>query len=390
MRNSLENYLLQVVSGRQKGLLPRLTLFLLFILEKIYIGIILVRSLLYRFNFFKQSSLKDCQVISIGNITVGGTGKTPIVKLLAEEYKKRGLKIVIVSRGYKSSDSQPRIVSNGSKRLLDIEEAGDEALMLSKLLSDVPVVIGTDRYEAGKLAVREFNPDVILLDDAFQHRQLERDKDIVLIDATNPFGYRHLLPRGLLREPLKSLSRADLFIITKVNGISQEKVKQICKTLRRYNSRADIFTAEYRSINIILHSCLGMTKKDMTKKNIIKYNTELKSVEYLQDKHVIAFSGIGNPVSFEKSLLECGADLIKHMQFSDHHKYTESDIYDICDLIKNKKIDLVVTTEKDAVKLDERLISMITNNTDLAELVVAMDIENIDCFIDESLKKDIT
>ncbi|MFW6035943.1 MAG: tetraacyldisaccharide 4'-kinase, partial [Halothermotrichaceae bacterium] len=329
-------------------------------------------------------------------------GKTPIVKLLAEEYKKRGLKIVIVSRGYKSSDFYPRIVSNGRKRLLDIEDAGDEALMLSKLLPDVPVVIGSDRYAAGKLAVREFNPDLILLDDAFQHWQLDRDKDIVLIDATNPFGYRHLLPRGLLREPLKSLSRADLFVITKINGVSQEKIKQICKTLRNYNSRAGIYKAEYRSKNVRLLSCLDMTKKGMTgneikkkgitkkdiTENVSEYITELKSVEHLQDKYVIAFSGIGNPDSFEKSLLECGTEVIRHLQFSDHHKYVESDMYDIYNIVKNEKVDLVVTTEKDAVKLDENLISIITKDTDLAELLVAMDVENIDNFIDDSLPVD--
>ncbi len=367
---NLENYLLLVISRSQKGLLASIILFFLSILECIYIFILKIRLLVFDLNIVITRNL-NCKVISIGNITAGGTGKTPMVRFLADEYKRKGLEVVIVSRGYKSESSQARIVFNGQKIVVSEEDAGDEAQMLSKMLSDIPIVVGKDRYSAGKLALKEFNPDIILLDDGFQHWKLHRDKDIVLIDGTNPFGYNHLLPRGLLRESLEALSRADIIVITKINSINEDRISIICETIKKYNSKATIFKAKYQSKDIKLHNNNG--------------DIRVISSDYLDGKRVLAFSGIGNPSSFHKSLQECGCTVTTYHKYSDHHQYTLEDVKYIASSILEEQVEIVITTEKDAVKLDQEMLELLTEKCGFVELMVSMELQEKDDLVNSSL-----
>lgn len=181
-------------------------------------------------------------VISLGNITVGGTGKTPMACMLAKELSARGWRVALLNRGYHSKREKggASVMSDGRMVLLTAEEGGDEASLMARSLMGIPVLVGRDRAVSGRMAVEKFDAQILILDDGFQHWQLYRDVDIVLIDGTNPFGNGHVLPRGILREPLEHLSRADVFIITKVDQVTPETVAQIQEDLRRYNSSAPV------------------------------------------------------------------------------------------------------------------------------------------------------
>jgi len=372
--NSLQDYLLRVISGQKKGFVSTLICLLLSVLEILYLIIINIRYFVYNTGIKKSKKL-PCKVISIGNITAGGTGKTPLVKLVAEVCKEKHLSTVIINSGYKAENTEARIVYDGEKMLVSEEEAGDEALMLSQLLSGVPVITGKDRYLAGKLALEEFTPELILLDDGFQHWQLARDKDIVLIDASNPFAYRHLLPRGLLREPLKALKRADLFLITKVNSVEKEKLVEIIRTIKKHNMTTPIFTAKYESSVLRIYQKNGEIK--------------LLPAESLNGKKVLAFSGIGNPTSFQKSLEECGGEILFHYKYPDHYQYTRSDIEEMTSWAARdssqrrsaKRVDMIITTEKDLVKIDKEMRSLIIAEYNLAVLEIEVKIDKKEEFL---------
>ena len=205
MKKELQDYLLKIIKGKKNSFSAKVVKFLLTILEYLYLIIIKIREIFYKIGIFKKNEL-DVKIISVGNITTGGTGKTPVVKKLALGLKNKGKKVAILSRGYNSKGKKKQIISDGDKILIEVEEAGDELYMLASHLSDIPIIKAKDRFEGGKLALENFDLDIIILDDSFQHWQLKRDLDIVVIDALNPFGYDHLLPRGILREPLSSLN----------------------------------------------------------------------------------------------------------------------------------------------------------------------------------------
>lgn len=377
LEKSIEDYLLRVVSRREKGIVPAIVRFFLFLLEQVYRFVLMIRYFIYKIGFASTKRL-DCKVISIGNIIAGGTGKTPLVRLLAEELKNRNYSIVVVSRGYKSKNSQAKVVFDGNKLLIAEEEVSDEALMLSNMLEGIPIITGKDRYKAGELAILEFSPDIILLDDGFQHWQLARDKDIVLLDANNPFGYKHLLPAGLLREPLKALSRVDIFLITKINPLNKNKISYIISTLKKYNQDAEIYKAEYEN------KCIKLYQK----------NGKIKTLkaEFLSGKKVLAFSGIGNPASFQQSLEECNCDLFLHHRFPDHYQYTGKDIEEIVKKSSvaisskttgsnTKSVDLIITTAKDFVRLNKEMRALLIAEYNLAVLEIDMKVERIEVFV---------
>jgi len=386
--DKLEIYLLGVISGEQKGPLAFILRILFSLLEWLYNLIIFLRYFFYRIGIFKIRKL-PCTVISIGNITTGGTGKTPLVRLLATAWREGGLKVLIISRGYKSKGKETKIIFDGKELLVTSEEAGDEALMLSQVLPGVAIITGVDRYSAGRLALAEFQPDLILLDDAFQHWQLARDKDLVLIDATNPFGFGHLLPRGLLREPLTALKRADLFLITRVNAVEKEKLAEIVGVLRRYNDKAPIFMARYENKALRLYEEKGESR--------------ILEADYLRGKKLLAFSGIGNPASFEQSLEECGAEVIHHFIYPDHYQYTDRDIEemlswtcrdfnltgttgnDVKDEEPEKQpledVDLLITTEKDLARLDREMLFRLNDRYRLAVLDLEVNINKEEEFL---------
>jgi len=387
----LEIYLLRVISGQEKGPLAFIIALLFCLMEQLYRLIISLRYFFYKTGILQSKEL-PCKVISIGNITTGGTGKTPLVRFLAGTWQERGLRVLIISRGYKSKGKEAKVIYDGRDLLVEPEEAGDEALMLSQVLPGVPIITGIDRYSAGQLALAEFQPEIILLDDGFQHWQLARDKDLVLIDASNPFGYEHLLPRGLLREPLTALKRADLFLLTKINAVKEEELLQIVKRLKKYNSRAGIFMARYENKALRLYQEEG--------------ETQLLAADYLQGKKVLALSGIGNPASFQQSLEECGGEVIHHFIYPDHYQFTDQDIEDILNWpcwkaeltdterdseASNKgteeeagleKVDLLVTTEKDLARLKKNMLALLKGKYRLAVLEIEVKIDGEEEFLD--------
>jgi len=247
----------------------------------------------------------DRPVVSVGNITTGGTGKTPAVRWLAEAMRERGLKPAILMRGYRA----------------DADGKSDEQMMLQRQLPEVPVRANPDRIQAAReLLQSEREVDLFLLDDGFQHRQVARDFDLVLIDATYPFGFGHVLPRGLLRERLSGLRRASAFLITRIGQVGPADLSAIEQTLRRYNLVASIYRADHR-------------------------------LEAMPEGKVFAFAGIGNPKGFEKQLASAGK-LVGAKWFEDHHAYSAEDVEQVRRLAKEAGAECVVTTEKDWVKLE--------------------------------------
>jgi tetraacyldisaccharide 4'-kinase len=286
----------------------------------------------------KKPAKLPYKVISIGNITLGGTGKTPAVIALAEEAKRRGFQPCILTRGYKGKAKGPCFVTKGEKPLLDVSQAGDEAYLMSETLSGVPVIKCADRYEGGMFALNSqlltLNSQLIfILDDGFQHWQLHRDKDIVLIDATNPFDNGKIFPEGRLREPLSALMRADIIVLSKADMADEKRISACMSKIKRYNSDAPIFTSSHKPA--VLISASG----------------EAESIDTLKERRVYAFSGIANPSHFEALLTSMGVKIVKSKRFRDHHHYQQVDI----DKIINEagKMD-IITTEKDMVKLKGR------------------------------------
>lgn len=296
-------------------------------------GIILkIRSFLYIAGLLKKRLL-NAKVISVGNLTVGGTGKTPMVIAIAEILMKNNKKTAVLSRGYKSKgEGNLKIVSDGNEIKLNTVSAGDEPYLMAERLKGVSVLICPDRYESGRYAIENFTSDTIILDDGFQNLSIKKDIDILLIDAMNPFGSGYLLPRGILREPLSAIKRADIIIITKADY--PENISDIIETVRFYNPHPPIFKGIYKPSELV---------------NIATGSKE--DINILKNKSVTIFSGIANPLSFSYLIKNAGADIAKEFIFNDHHFYTKNDIDEI--KLSGKKTDIIITTEKDAVKIRE-------------------------------------
>ncbi|MCY4514192.1 MAG: tetraacyldisaccharide 4'-kinase [Candidatus Tectomicrobia bacterium] len=276
-----------------------------------------------------------CRVFSIGNLTVGGTGKTPLTEWMAQWLQRQGWRVAVLSRGYGgASGERPKVASTGEGPLTDWRIVGDEAYLLSNRLSGVPVVVGRNRYKSGVLACEKFGAQVLVLDDGFQHHALHRDSDIVLIDATNPLGHGALLPRGILREPLHALRRAQAIVLTRVETAG-DAVSAISRRIRRYAGRRPIYQMAVREDGLYRHDT-GCSE----------------DFSWLEQRRVIAFAGLGNPQAFAASLVRSGARVAAFMAFPDHHPYTLSDWQAICDTASREGAEALVTTEKDAVRLE--------------------------------------
>ena len=321
---------------KEKSLWMKILLFPLTLLSLPYGGVVRLRAFLYSAGVLETKRLPS-PVISIGNMTVGGTGKTPLVMTLARGLMRRGIPVAILSRGYKGKNVSDPVVSDGQNIFLPPEESGDEPYLLSQSLRGVPVLVGKDRFTNGQLALRRFTMKGFLLDDGFQHLPLHRDLNILLIDSRVGFGDRHLLPRGILREPLSQLRRAHLFLLTKTE---HPEACQVLETeLRQIHPSAPIFHSHYEPVGLI-----GPKE-------------EWEAPHSLKGKKVFAFSGIANPDSFSSLLRKCGMEIVKEAIFPDHHRYTEKDLASIRE--NSRGTDRVVTTEKDMLKL---------RNLDLANL----------------------
>ncbi len=309
-------------------------------------------SYLYRkFSFFYAKKFENIKIISIGNITVGGTGKTPAIIFLAHLLQKKGYQTAILSRGYRGRLSgEGAILSDGKKILSTVDQCGDEPYMIAENLKGIPVGIGKNRYKIGSRLKKLFNISIFLLDDGFQHYKLSRDIDILLIDSLNPFGNRRLIPRGILREPISEIKRADIILISKSNFIDQEEKQALKNKISKISNDPSIFWGEHRPIQ--LHPLFSANST---------LNSGIKKLDFIKGKKVWVISGIADPTSFHRMLIDLGSVELNKIIYRDHHIYNFKNIQSIASTIQKSFSDtdkqkwmretLVVTTEKDSIKL---------------------------------------
>ena len=330
--------------------------FLLIPLSWFYTASVQLRNILYTRGVFKARRL-PCRVISVGNIVVGGTGKTPAVIVIAEHLQREGMRVAILLRGYKRCVREKvTIVSDGEKVCASPIESGDEADMMAKHLSGVPIIVGKCRYLTGQVALERFKVDVLLLDDGFQHRQLARDVDILTIPATHPFGSpKKLLPAGTLREPPTALRRADLILLTHADtpNISAH-AKKVVKGLA---PNAPVLESIYRPTHLY-PLAISSQQSAISMKPSLPTETEIRDpkaiptdIKELKGKRVLAVCGIGNPDAFVATLMRCSVASVELLAFPDHHVYTEADKQRIDTAFQAAAADLIVTTQKDEQKL---------------------------------------
>jgi len=321
---------------------PSFSGLILSVLSAIYGTLIRIRDIFYLSGIFSQKRL-PCKVVSIGNITVGGTGKTPMTICLAEMLTGSGYKVVVVSRGYMGRvEKKGGIVSNGREILMGSDSSGDEPFMMAARLNNIPVVVGQNRYNSGLLAIRNFNPEIILLDDGFQHRKLFRDIDLLLLDASCPFGNGRLIPRGVLREPVVSIKRADAFILTRSSSDNTEARN----TINAVSNNQPVFEA-YNAFYFFKAGKGGASNLASDFRNQV--SEDFGSVA---GKKVVAFSGIAGNDYFRKTLSGFKCDLQEFIGFPDHYRYTAGDMERISKSIRDKEAGLVMTTEKDFARMD--------------------------------------
>jgi len=313
---------------KERSLGERILLFPLYLLSLPYGWAVCTRSLLYSLQLLKTRTL-PCPVISVGNITAGGTGKTPLVMALAMQLMGRGISVAILSRGYKGTQTSEPVVSDGWNLFLSPEQSGDEPFLMAQVCKGVPVLVGKDRFANGRVALRRFGMKGLLLDDGYQHLRLRRDLDILLIDSHIGFGDDHLLPRGILREPLSHLRRAHLFLLTKVEDL--EASQGLEKRLREIHPGAEVFHSHYQPMSLV----------DSRGKE--------EELDSLKGMKILALSGIANPDSFSALLRKCGTEIVSEAIFPDHHGYRPEDLSSIKE--KSEGVDWIVTTEKDMLKL---------------------------------------
>lgn len=309
------------------------------------------RTALYRSGFFKAHRL-GCAVVSVGNITVGGTGKTPTVCMLARWFSGRGIRTAVVTRGYRGTrtNAAPLVVSDGSDLCATAQEAGDEAVMLGRILPGVPVIACRNRVAAGRLACERFGAGLVMLDDGFQHLRLHRDVDIVLVNAADPIGNGFVLPRGTLREPLLALRRADIVLITNA-ALHPSGTSAVRSLLSSCTIAAPLFTASYRVAGLWDARTGGVIEP-----------------EALSGRKVAALCGIGDPEGFLRTLEGLGAQVVERAVYPDHHRYCSDDYRRIQSLCT--RADAVVTTEKDIAKLDTTVLQTGTLTVLAVEQVV--------------------
>ncbi|MEI6056372.1 MAG: tetraacyldisaccharide 4'-kinase [Lentisphaerota bacterium] len=345
----VEKYMIDVINEKNYSNFGMFMRGVLFGFSRVYRNVMQFRLWLYDKGIMRRSSL-GCLVVSIGNLTCGGTGKTPVVEVFSKTLAKKGRKVAILSRGYKSRDRTfwekflafstskknqvpPRIVSDGENLLLNPATAGDEPYMLASNLKDVVVLVDKDRVKAGRYAISEFESDILILDDGFQYLHLKPHVNIVLVDSTLPFHNHHVLPRGLLREPIKNLRRADYVFLTKSNGGNH--IRHLKRFVEHHNRNAEI-----------IECC----HKPQYLESVFERGDRLQLTE-LKKKNIAALSGIAVPESFEKFLRDYGAKIVHSKSFADHHNYTQQEIIDFIVDAKKAKATMVITTEKDAVRI---------------------------------------
>jgi tetraacyldisaccharide 4'-kinase len=314
----------------------------LFGISVAYGGCVKLRQNLYRAGWLQPQKL-PCVVISIGNLAVGGTGKTPMTFSIAQRIRRLGYRVVVLSRGYKgTAEKRAEVVSDGCKIYLEPGAAGDEPFMLATQLEDIPVLVGRNRFETGMLAVRDFNPQVLVLDDAFQHLQLARDLDLVLLDYAKPFGNKHLLPRGILREPLSALLRADAFILTRADTAFDSNTAASLAEIKRYTHGKPIFKT--------VHVSKLKTPVQGSQAAAGKFLKPLSADKFFRGQRVFAFSGLAKNRDFQRTVAGLNCILAGFLEFSDHHPYSQKDFENIITSARAAKADCLITSEKDYMR----------------------------------------
>ncbi|MEW5948128.1 MAG: tetraacyldisaccharide 4'-kinase [Thermodesulfobacteriota bacterium] len=375
-----------------------------------YGQIMRLRARLYDFGLFKTRCL-PCRVISIGNLTLGGTGKTPLTIWLARYLQGKGKKVAIVSRGYKAKNKGTvSVVSDGRRTLLGSDEAGDEPFMMASSLPGIPLLIGKKRFPVGMRAIENFSPDVVLLDDGYQHLALARNLNLLLLRTVNPFGNGRVFPAGTLREPLSALRRADAFILTYAEeGAGSVMEKQRLFLQERFPDKP-VFVSCCKPISFYLLNETRMSYSD-TKDNENNPpsppftkggntfspplekdgNSSIPPLEkgdtggfggLLAGKKALAFCGIAHPESFRKMLIRLGIDPIDFMDYPDHYDYHRGDLEKIEERAAGKGAEFIITTEKDAVKIEKPIESKIPIGVLKTEFIFESDFAP---FIDECM-----
>src|SRR5438309_2849228 len=322
---NIETFVLEVILEHRPGKRAAFLRVVLALLSKIFKIGVKARRFLYNVRILRDSTL-GVQVIAIGNLTVGGTGKTPVVEKFARELQNEGRTVAILSRGYRSKPppltqrllnkllfrndtTPPRVVSDGKSLLLDSETAGDEPYMLASNLKDVVVLVDKDRVKSGRYAIEKFDCDTLLLDDGFQYWKLRgKRRDIVLIDYQQPFGNEHLLPRGTLREPPSHLARASTIFITKSDGNTAELRRRI----GQFNANAGIIECVHHPLYF----------EDV-------FTGERYDLDWLKSRKIASLSGIAQPESFEQSLVKLAGDLVYSKRFADHHRFSQQEVLNV-------------------------------------------------------------
>src|SRR5881398_3492932 len=340
---NLEQFAIDVILERRGGFRAAILRSFLYLLSLVYERLVQVRLFLYRKRVLRERAL-GCLVISIGNLTVGGTGKTPVVEKFARALQAGGRRVAILSRGYKSvprkrkllsrlrGDSDlPRVVSDGKSLLLDSVTAGDEPYMLAHNLKDVIVLVDKDRVKSGRLAIDKWQVDTLLLDDGFQYLHLKHRLDMVLVDRQAPFGNEFLLPRGTLREGPRNLRRASYIFITKNTGDANF---ELMRRIRRYNRTAEVIECAHKPLYL---------------QNI--FTGEQLPLEALRDAFIGSLCAIAAPESFEGALTKLRAHVDLAKSYIDHHYYTEAELVSFTNRCIRRDLAMIVTTEKDSVRM---------------------------------------
>ncbi len=346
MNKSYHTFWRELASGNRSGLIDSLVLLFLTPLAWLYSLALRLRAALYRTGMLKTHHLPR-PVVSIGNITVGGTGKTPVTAYIARFLLAGGYRVAVLSRGYGGSlEGQTCVVSDGASIMLSAMECGDEPYLLASTVPGLMVVIGTDRHAAGQLAMQQLAPDIFLLDDGFQHLRLHRDLNILLLDFSRPFGNGWALPAGILREPLTAFRRADLVIFT----------------------RTPEGALKCRDTGGIPRCLSSHTIADLLP---LGSQTPVP-FSFCSDHTILAFAGIADPDSFFAGLRREGLNLAQTISFPDHVVYDRVRCDEIAEAVRTSGADLLVTTEKDGVKL-KGLSEELATRTLLARLELTID-----------------
>lgn len=313
---TVEEFFLKLIRGEGRGLWPGLLRAGLWLASGPYGWVVRLRNLGYDRGWLRREC-SPVPVVSIGNLTVGGTGKTPCVEHVARRYREMDLRVAILSRGYGRQAGR-----------------NDEALLLEENLPDVPHLQGADRAALARIAVEELESEVLILDDGFQHRRLARGLDVVLLDATNPWGHGYLLPRGLLREPPSSLRRAGVVMLTRCDQVEPANLARLLEQVQQIAPAVPVVQSRHRPVELV--NSEGQTRP----------------LADLANRDVILFCGLGNPEGFQQTMLDLGARVQDLRVFPDHHPYTRSDVEKLRGWARQHATEcVVVTTQKDLVKI---------------------------------------